>query len=54
MNYKKLSKFQFYFPARAPSNFPDAKKRNKKKFDNWKLKIIPFIGYLNQMDFGGA
>ena len=35
---------------RAPRNFPNAKTRNEKQFDNWTLEIIPFIWYLIQMD----
>ena len=36
---------------RATRNFPNAKTRNKKKFDNWTLEIIPFIQYPIPMDW---
>ena len=35
---------------RASRNFPDAKLRNEKKFDDWTSDIIQFIRYPIQMD----
>ena len=40
--WQKTKPVPIPFP-RASRNFPNAKTRNEKKFDNWTLEIIPFI-----------